>query len=156
MGAGTAESRVEEFKTAWDALDPEAVADLFAGGGTYEDPYLEGPATGDEIRAYVAEIAEVFPDFRFDWRETYVPADDVVVLEWTIHGTHEGAFGRVPPTGNAVSVPGVSVVTFSEAGIAAQRDYWDRRLLVEQLGLTFPTVLFQLPTLAWRGLRHRL
>lgn len=155
MGPGAAEARVDEFKAAWDAMDPEAVASLFAEGGTYEDPYLEGAATGEEIRAYVEEIGEVFPDFRFDWRRTYVPADDVAILEWTVHGTHEGAFGRVPPTRRAVSVTGVSVVEFSEAGIVAQRDYWDRRRLVEQLGLTFPTVLTQLPTLAWRALSQR-
>ena len=153
MGTGTAEERVEAFKAAWDAMDPAAVASLFAEGGTYEDPYLDGAATGDEIRAYVEEISEVFPDFRFDWRRTYYPSEDVAILEWTVHGTHEGAFGRIPPTGNAVTVPGISVVTFSEAGITAQRDYWDRRRLTEELGLTFPTVLTQLPTLAWRALR---
>lgn len=154
MPADGADGRVEEFKAAWDAMDPEAVASLFAEDGTYEDPYLDGAATGEEIRAYVEEITEVFPDFRFEWRRTYVPADDVAILEWTVHGTHQGALGRIPPTGNVVTVPGVSVVTFSEAGITAQRDYWDRRRLIEELGLTLPTVLTQLPALAWRALRE--
>ena len=156
MGPGAVDSRVEEFKAAWEGMDPDAVASLFAEGGTYEDPYLEGAATGEEIRAYVEEITDVFPDFRFDWRRTYVPIEDVAIVEWTIHGTHAGAFGRIPPTGNAVSIPGVSVVTFSEEGITAQRDYWDRRRLVEELGLTFPAVLAQVPTLAWRAIRERL
>lgn len=155
MDPGGVESRVEEFKAAWDSMDPELVASLFAEGGTYEDPYLEGAATGEEIRAYVEEINEVFPDFRFDWRRTYVPSEDVAIVEWTIHGTHAGPFGWIPPTGNTVSVPGVSVVSFSEGGITAQRDYWDRRRLVEELGLTFPSVLAQVPTLAWRALRER-
>lgn len=146
---------LEEFIAAWDDLDPEAISSLFVEGGTYLDPYLKEEATGEEIRAYVEEIGEVFPDFRFDWHRTLTTSEGVAAVEWTIYGTHTGAFGSIPPTGNTVSVPGVSIISFSDEGITAQRDYWDRRTLIEQLGLTFPTVITQLPTLAWGALRER-
>lgn len=147
---------VEEFMAAWDDMDPEAISSLFVEGGTYLDPYLEEETTGEDVRAYVEEINQVFPDFRFEWHRIHTTSEGVAVIEWTIHGTHIGAFGSVPPTGNTVSIPGVSIVIFSDDGITAQRDYWDRRLFLEQLGLTFPNIVFQLPTLAWRALRARL
>lgn len=154
MTAEMEEPIVEAFTSAWDDRDPEAVAALFAEGGTYVDPHLGTEVTGEAISEYVAEMREGFPDFRFEWHRS-VADDGVAAIEWTIHGTHTGTFGKLPPTGNSASVSGSSIIAFTDEGITRQRDYWDRQAFTQQLGLTFPEILRQLPTLAWGLLRRR-
>jgi predicted ester cyclase len=80
----------------------------------------------------------------------------VLVAEWTMRGTHSGPFDGLPPTGNEIELDGVDVVTVSDDGITSITGYFDQRAFVEQLGLTFPTVVGQLPTLAVGAVRHRL
>lgn len=116
----------------------------FAEGATFLDPVLDEPVTGSEHRAYLEDVIEAFPDIV--QRERRVVADGkVIVLESTFSGTHEGALDGIPPTGETVSVPLVSVIEVSADGITSWRDYWDQQAFREQLGLTVPEVLGHLP-----------
>ena len=65
---------------------------------------LHGPAIGDAIDAF----ARAFPDVHRELFNIYV-AENVVVVELAIRGTHKGeltlALGTVAPTGKAIDVP---------------------------------------------------
>src|SRR6478672_2996904 len=75
------------------------------------------------------------PDLHIDPHGPHV-ADDVVVLECTITGTHQGTWHGLPATGRPVTIPLCGVYTFgTDAQIAGERIYYDRAMVLEQLGV---------------------
>lgn len=147
----------DRYIEGWNDHDPEAVMAQFADGGTYVDPLFDDPISGEEIGEFVRLTADRFPDFRFEQRRVLdVDADHVRIEEWTMHGTHEGMRDGLPPTGNTIALEGTSVVELSADGITAIRGYFDQNQLTEQLGLTFPDVVGQLPSLAVGAVREKL
>jgi steroid delta-isomerase-like uncharacterized protein len=120
---------------AWNARDADAIVATFSVSGTYSDPTTKGALTGAAIRAYATGLWEAFPDLSFEVRSVAETAADKVVAEWTMRGTHTGAFVGLPPTGRQVSLPGVDVLVTDSAGIASVTGYFDSRLVPEQLDL---------------------
>lgn len=49
----------------WNDHDGAAVTDLFAPDGTYVDPTLPGPLSGEGIAMYVAGLVAAFRDLAF-------------------------------------------------------------------------------------------
>lgn len=158
----------DAYIEAWNDHDPEGVVAQFAEGGTYRDPLCEAPLAGAEIAEFVELTAERFPDFRFEQRRLLdvdgapdgvggaEATDGVRIEEWTMRGTHEGMREGLPPTGNEIALDGASVVEVGADGIRSIRGYYDQQALADQLGLTFPAVLGQLPTMAARAVREVL
>lgn len=140
----------DRYTTAWNDHDAEGVMAVFADGGTVSDPATDGTLTGEEIGEWVAETAEAFPDVRFEIDRRVADEDGLLFVEWTMTGTHDGPFGPLPPTGNAVELSGVDVISVSEHGITAIDGYFDMTEFKSQLGLTFPEIIGQLPKLAVR------
>ena len=62
----------------------------------------------------------------------------------------------LPPTGNTIALDGTSVVEIGPDGIREIRGYYDQKELAEQLGLTFPAVVGQLPTMVVGAAREVL
>lgn len=147
----------DRYSEGWEQRDPEAVMAAFAPGATVLDPTLDDPRTGEEIGAWVEETVTGFPDVRFeDHRVLTTDEEGVLVVEWTMHGTHTGTFEGLPPTGNEIALDGVDVVTISDDGIESMRLYFDPSSIAEQLGLTFPAIIGQLPKLAIGTARNAL
>lgn len=148
----------EKYVEGWNTHDPDMVVEQFADGGTFTDPYVEEPLQGDEIGDYVAETIEGFPDVQFEDRvmPTEIDGEFGLVAEWTMRGTHTGNLDWLPPTGRTIELDGVDVVEFSDDGIAKITGYYDQKEFAEQLGLTFPSVIGQLPSLAGRVAKQKL
>lgn len=147
----------DRYSEGWEAHDPEAVMAAFAPDGSVTDPTLNEPRTGEEIGAWVGETVAGFPDVSFeDHRELSTDDGGVLFVEWTMHGTHTGTFQGLPATGNTVALDGVDVVTISEDGIESIKIYFDPSSIAEQLGLTFPAIIGQLPKLAIGVARNAL
>jgi steroid delta-isomerase-like uncharacterized protein len=149
----------ERYVEAWNDHDPDAVVEQFASGGTYVDSALDEPLEHDGIADFVTDTVAGFPDVRFEERRVVTAEDGeqlVLVAEWTMHGTHDGSFEGLPPTGNELELDGVDVVTVSEDGITSITGYFDQQSFIEQLGLTFPAIVGQLPTLAVGAVEQRL
>lgn len=149
MSTSVVDEYYDRYVEGWNNHDPETVLAAFADGGTVSDPATDGTLSGDEIADWVAETTAGFPDVQFDVERRVADHDErVLFVEWTMHGTHDGQFGPLPPTGRSVTVNGVDVITFSEDGITAIDGFFDMADFRNQLGLTFPAVLGQLPRLA--------
>jgi steroid delta-isomerase-like uncharacterized protein len=149
----------ERYTAAWNDHDPDGVTAQFAPDGTYVDPSLATPLARDEVPDFVAETVAAFPDVEFTERRVVTDRSDddlVLVAEWTMTGTHTGVFEGVPPTGERIELEGADVVTVSDEGIESITGYFDQREVVDQLGLTFPAVLGQVPTLAVGAVRAAL
>lgn len=62
-----------------------------------------------------------------------VAGGTAVVAETVWHGRHIGRFLGVEPTGKELSIPLVIVAELRDGLLAAERLYWDRATVVEQL-----------------------
>ncbi|HEY7105818.1 MAG TPA: ester cyclase [Acidimicrobiia bacterium] len=116
--------------------DLDAVMGTFGLDATYDDePWNDHRRGRDAVRDYYAELLGAVPDLHIEVRRRHV-ADDAVVLETTITGTHQDAWHGLPPTGRGIVVPLCGVFTFDDAAnIAGERIYYDRADVLQQLGV---------------------
>jgi steroid delta-isomerase-like uncharacterized protein len=69
----------------------------------------EGGPTGPQaFRDYYSAIRSAVPDARYVVDDLIAEGDRVVV-RWRMLGTHEHAFGDIPPTGRAITLAGIAV-----------------------------------------------
>lgn len=93
----------------------------------------EGSTVGiHALSEFYQRFWRAFPDATVvpeDWLEF----EDRVTVRYTVHGTHTGPLRDIAPTGNTVSLPGISILRF-EHGLCVER--WavtDSLLLLTQL-----------------------
>ena len=121
------------YEQVWTARRPEAVDGLFAPeyvNHAGARGVLAGPAG---IRANYQSLVDAFPDVSFDLDDVLEDGDKVVV-RYTMHGTHNGQFQQIAPTGKTVAVPGIGIYRVSGGLI---RESWvvrDSLVLLRQLG----------------------
>lgn len=110
---------------------------------TFDHPRYELIATGsvhdgeDAVRAYFAATRTAFPDQRNEV-VSIRHADDAVVVELDLLGTHEGPLLGITPTGRRFRCRMVALFLFSEGSdrIACERVYFDSGTILGQLGLS--------------------
>jgi len=107
---------------------------------TFDHPRYELVATGDvfdgeeAVRAYFAETRRAFPDQRNELVALH-HADNVVVVEFDLVGTHLGPLRALPPTGRAFRCRMSSHFVFDGDRLVCERVYFDRLTIIQQLGL---------------------
>ena len=79
-------------------------------------------------------VFRAFPDVHVT-AEHIVAQGDHLVVEWTFTGTMKGAFAGRSPTGNRFHFRGCEVFEVEGGKIRAQRGYWDKATLFNQLGI---------------------
>jgi predicted ester cyclase len=78
---------------------------------------------------------KALPDLQIDVKRRHV-ADDAILLEVSIRGTHLGSWRGLPPTGRRVEFPLCGVYTFdADDRLAGERIYYDRGTVLRQLGV---------------------
>jgi steroid delta-isomerase-like uncharacterized protein len=89
----------------------------------------------DAIRGFYGDLFTGFPDFWLDIRGRRT-ADDAIIVDGLLGGTHQATWLGIPPTGKKVSVPFCALFTFTEDGrIQSETAYYDRLTILEQLGV---------------------
>jgi steroid delta-isomerase-like uncharacterized protein len=126
--------KARQYLDAWNAHKADAIVATFVPGGTYTDP-TTGEIAGEAIGANARRLWEGFPDLSFQTVSLAAAGSGRVVAEWLMKGTNTGSFMGLPPTGRAVSLPGIDVIEVGAEGIAAVKGYFDTRVVPEQLGL---------------------
>ena len=108
---------------------------------TFEHPRYEIVPTGevydgaDEVNRYYQETRAAFPDQRNELIALY-HADDAVVIEFWLRGTHKGALRGIPPTGKSFECKVVAFFLFEgEDRLVCERVYFDSATILTQLGL---------------------
>jgi steroid delta-isomerase-like uncharacterized protein len=126
---------VRRDEAAWNAHDADRLAALIAPDLAYRSVALSDPLHGREaFRELVAGYFQAFPDLQIDNRAVAF-AEDTVVIEWRITGTHAGPMNGLPATGRPVDIRGCGVVHVDEAGLMASIDeYWNEMALLRQIG----------------------
>lgn len=78
---------------------------------------------------------KALPDLEIEVQRRHV-ADDAILLEVMIRGTHLGGWRGLPPTGRRVEFPLCGIYTFDAANrLAGEKIYYDRGTVLRQLGV---------------------
>jgi steroid delta-isomerase-like uncharacterized protein len=122
-------------------MESENRLDFDATLATFTHPRYELVATGqvfdgpDEVMGYYRTSRAAFPDQRNEIR-TLRHADDAVIVEFDLLGTHLGEFLGVAATGKDFRAPMVAIFEFDDDRITCERIYFDAGTILRQLGIT--------------------
>ena len=108
--------------------------------GTFEHPRYEIIPTGDvydgaeEVDRYFRETRAAFPDQRNELIKLH-HADDAVLVEFGLRGTHEGELRGIPPTHKPFECRCLAIFEFEGEGLVCERVYFDTATILGQLGI---------------------
>src|SRR5271156_986556 len=143
----SAELRSRREAIVREHMESENTHDFDATIETFAHPRYEIVATGEiydgeaEVRAYYDETRAAFPDQRNELISLR-HADDAVVVEFDLLGTHLGPLRSLPPTGRAFRCRMTSFFIFDGERIVCERVYFDQATILRQLGVAHdPTSL---------------
>jgi steroid delta-isomerase-like uncharacterized protein len=106
--------------------------------GTFDHPRYEIVPTGDvydgpdEVARYFRETRAAFPDQRNELIALH-HADDAVIAEFWLRGTHEGPLRGIEPTGKSFQCRCAAFFIFEGAGLVCERVYFDAATIAQQL-----------------------
>jgi steroid delta-isomerase-like uncharacterized protein len=121
-------------------MESENTHDFDVTMKTFDHPRYELIATDEvhdgesAVAAYYDETREAFPDQRNELVEMY-HADDAVIVEFDLSGTHDGPFRGLPPTGRSFRCRMVALFLFEEDRLVCERVYFDSATIQRQLGI---------------------
>ena len=107
---------------------------------TFGHPRYEIVPTGEvhdgaeAVQGYFDESRTAFPDQRNELIALH-HADDAVIAEFWLKGTHEGPLRGVPPTGKAFTCRCAAFFVFEGETLVCERVYFDVATILGQLGL---------------------
>ncbi|SEL14556.1 ester cyclase [Haloferax larsenii] len=152
------------YVTMWNdrnyAAIPRLVSESFVmydpAATAGEIPGPKGEVHGrDGLRQFMELLTTAFPDFEITVLEM-LAGEDIAMYEVRLTMTHGGPLGGLPPTGRQVQLRGVSILHIDAGKITEHRFHTNMNEANEQLGLTFPQILGQLPKLVVGKARRAL
>jgi steroid delta-isomerase-like uncharacterized protein len=121
-------------------MESENVHEFDVTLGTFAHPRYEIVPTGDvydgeaEVRRYFDETRTAFPDQRNELVALH-HADDAVIVEFDLKGTHRGPLRGIPPTGREFTCRTLGLFLFEDDRLVCERVYFDVLTILAQLGL---------------------
>lgn len=151
MAKATPESEqlVQEFLNIVNTREYAKLPDVLAESYVMIDPAApEGEVHGPAgMERWLRQIVAGFPDFEIQTLDS-LASETVVMVELQYIGTHEGEFNGIPPTGRSIELEGMEKYRVTDGKLQWTRVYFHDQEMKNQLGLSFPEVLSQLPKLA--------
>jgi steroid delta-isomerase-like uncharacterized protein len=126
-------------------MDSENRLEFDATMRTFHHPRYELIGTGEvhdgeqAVAAYFEQTRTAFPDQRNELLALH-HADDAVIAEFVLKGTHRGPLGGLPPTGRAFECRMTAFFLFEEDRLVCERVYFDSATILRQLGLAHDPV----------------
>ena len=127
---------VEEHVRCENAHDLDGVIRTFGDTARYDDEPWDQHFEGlEQVRGFYSQLMQALPDLSIDVVRRHV-AEETIVLEVMIRGTHSASWKGLPPTGRKVAVPLCGIYTFTvDDRLAGERIYYDRATVLRQLGV---------------------
>jgi steroid delta-isomerase-like uncharacterized protein len=127
---------VEQHIRLENAHDLDGVLSTFGDSAHYDDEawgdYYDGSGG---VRSFYEQLMNALPDLEIDVQRRHV-ADDAILVEVIIRGTHLGSWRGLPATGRRVTIPLCGVYTFDgNDRLAGEKIYYDRGTVLRQLGV---------------------
>ena len=137
LASSLQERRLELVREHMQSENEHRFDDTFE---TFDHPRYELVGTGDvydgreEVARYFEETRTAFPDQRNELLALH-HADDAVIAEANLFGTHEGPFRGLPPTGRKFEMRFAAMFLFEEDRLVCERVYFDSNTVLRQLGI---------------------
>lgn len=128
-----AQEVVEAYFAAWDAHDPQAVMNLYADDGTYEDPATDGPLSGAAIGDYAQGLFDAFPDLKLELISQAETSIGQIAVPWLLFGTHRGPLGEMEATGKSVTLRGCDYIVVEDGKLKTVYGTFSLQELMAQL-----------------------
>ena len=127
---------VEQHIRLENEHDLEGVLRTFGDSAQYDDePWGEHYEGRNGVRQFYEQLMKALPDFEIEVQRRHV-ADDAILVEVMIRGTHLGGWRGLPATGRRVEFPLCGVYTFdADDRLAGEKIYYDRGTVLRQLGV---------------------
>jgi steroid delta-isomerase-like uncharacterized protein len=93
--------------------------------------FYDGPGA---VRRYYEQTRRAFPDQRNELLALH-HADDAVLVEALVRGTHRGPLRNLPPTGREFELPILAIFVFEGDQLVCERVYFDQTTVLRQLGV---------------------
>ena len=116
--------------------DLEGVLRTFGDNARYDDePWGEHYTGRDGVGVFYRQLMKALPDLEITVQRRHI-AEDAILVEVVIRGTHLGGWRGLPATGRRVEFPLCGVYTFdADDRLAGERIYYDRGSVLKQLGV---------------------
>jgi steroid delta-isomerase-like uncharacterized protein len=143
------------YVTMWNDRDYETIPQLVSESFVMYDPAApakEIPGPKGEVhgrtglRQFMELITTAFPDFEVTPLDV-LTGEGIAMYEVQLTMTHDGPLGGLPPTGRRVEIRGASILRMEAGLVYEHRFHTNMNDVKAALGLTFPQVVGQLPTL---------
>ncbi len=135
-----AELRERREHLVREHMESENVLDFDTTMKTFHHPRYELIGTQQvhdgeaAVAAYFEETRRAFPDQRNELIALH-HADDAVIAEFDLKGTHLGPLGGLPPTGRSFTCRMTAFFIFDEDRLVCERVYFDSATILRQLGI---------------------
>jgi steroid delta-isomerase-like uncharacterized protein len=119
-------------------MESENAHDFATALATFEHPRYELVGTGEvhdgaeAVQAYYQATRTAFPDQRNEVISLR-HADDAVIVEFWLAGTHRGVLLGMPPTGRSFRCRMTAFFLFEGTQLACERVYFDTGTILRQL-----------------------
>jgi steroid delta-isomerase-like uncharacterized protein len=113
---------------------------LEVAGAVYAPDFVShepaGPVGRDPeyVKQFVGTYRGAFPDGRTTV-EDVIAEGDRVAYRWSFRGTHQGELMGIPPTGEEVTITGITVDRISGGKIEEEWNNFDQLGVLRQLGV---------------------
>src|SRR3954466_11388988 len=140
MTSTATDLRTRRERTVREHMESENRHEFDVTMGTFGHPRYEIIATDEvhdgeaEVAAYFEETRSAFPDQRNELIALH-HADDGVIAEFDLLGTHLGSFRGLPATNRAFECRCLAVFVFEEDRLVCERAYFDSVTILRQLGI---------------------
>jgi steroid delta-isomerase-like uncharacterized protein len=112
----------------------DLVDEIYASGAVLHDPAMPEDTRGVEsVREFYSMYRSAFPDTQITI-EDQLAEGDRVTTRWTARGTHQGELLGVPPSGNRVEVPGMTISRIEGGKVAEEWNNYHALGLMQQIG----------------------
>jgi steroid delta-isomerase-like uncharacterized protein len=138
--APSAALRKKREEIVREHMDSENRHEFDATLDTFGQPRYELIATGEvydgaeEVSGYYDDTRRAFPDQRNELLALH-HADDAVLVEAVVRGTHKGPLRSLPPTGREFELPILAIFVFDGDELTCERVYFDQMTVLRQLGI---------------------
>jgi predicted ester cyclase len=118
--------------------EPKKFRSLFTKNGYWWDVPAGVKYHGDEIARAADIYSTAFPDMHRELSKLYFDGD-VVVVELTLNGTHQGdlpmGLGTLPATGKEFHIPCIDVFHIADGKVSAFDCHYAGTIMLAQLGV---------------------
>jgi predicted ester cyclase len=143
VDADSAIQLAKAFTDAWNRHDVGTLMAMFHPQGTLTTPAFPTPLSGKALQGYLQAQLAAFPDIKAEPIGDKLLGIDTISGRYMITGTWSKAMTAGPlagmaPTGKSFKMQSADFLDIQEGKICSWTQYYDRMVLLTQLGIIPP------------------